>query len=87
MLTIKIPQQCHWHCSSVFTINLEHISFTPCSSVSIVNFKQVNAGRAWLLFESATISSCKVHWQYFLDHYENKAWIGRSSIYSYFSIL
>ena len=28
--------------SGVFIINFEH--FTPCSSVSIVNFKQLNAG-------------------------------------------
>ena len=33
---------CHWCRSGVFIVNFEH-NFTPCSSVSIVNFDQVNA--------------------------------------------
>ena len=34
-LTIKTPERCHWH------------YFTLCSSVSIVNFEQVNASWPW----------------------------------------
>ena len=41
-LTIKIPEQRHWRRSGVFVVNFERISL--CSSVSIVNFEQVNAG-------------------------------------------
>ena len=25
-LTIKIPEQCHWHCSGIFIVNFEHTS-------------------------------------------------------------
>ena len=42
-LTIKTPERRHWHRwrrSGVFIVNYEHIT---CSSVSIVNFEQVNA--------------------------------------------
>ena len=37
-LKIKTPERCQWRRSGVFVFNFEHIS-TPCSSVSIVNFK------------------------------------------------
>ena len=40
-LTIKTPERRQWRRSGVFTVNLY---FTPCSSVSIVNFEHVNAG-------------------------------------------
>ena len=40
-LTIKTPDRRHWRRSGVFIVNFEH---TPCSSVSIVNFEQVNSG-------------------------------------------
>ena len=45
-LTIKIPERRHWHRSGTFVVNFEQLwtYFTPCSSVSIVNFEQVNAG-------------------------------------------
>ena len=39
-LTIQTPEQRHWHRSGVFIVNYEHITF---STVSIVNFEQVNA--------------------------------------------
>ena len=26
MLTVKIPERCHWHCSGVLIDNFEHIS-------------------------------------------------------------
>ena len=53
-LTIKIPERRHWRRSSIFIINFEHIS-NLCSSVTIVNFEQVNAdwvGNVW--FSSGT---------------------------------
>ena len=40
-LTIKTPERCYWRRSGVFIVNSEHISL--CSSVSVVNFEQVNA--------------------------------------------
>ena len=42
-LTIKTPKQHQWRRFGVFIVNFEHISHL-CSSVSIVNFEQVNAG-------------------------------------------
>ena len=39
-LTIKTPERHQWGHSSVFIVNLEHISHL----VSIVSFEQVNAG-------------------------------------------
>ena len=51
-LTIKTAEQCYQLRSGVFIVNFEHV-FTPCSSISIVNFEQVNAGRevdGWLHF-------------------------------------
>ena len=42
-LTIKTPKRRHWRRFDVFIDNFEHISHL-CSSVSIVNCKQVNAG-------------------------------------------
>ena len=41
-LTIKTPVRRHGHRSGVFIANFEHI-FTPFTSVSIVDFEQVNA--------------------------------------------
>ena len=41
-LTIKIPERCHWRRSGILIVNFEQIS--PCSSVSLVKFEQVNAG-------------------------------------------
>ena len=41
-LTLKIPELGHWRRSGVLIVDFEH--FTPCSSVSIVHFEQVNAG-------------------------------------------
>ena len=40
-LTIKTPERRHWRHSGVFIVNLTY--FTPCSSVSIVNFERVTA--------------------------------------------
>ena len=42
---MKTPDRRHWRRSGVFIVNFEH-NFTSCSSVSIINFVQVNAG--WL---------------------------------------
>ena len=42
-LTIKTPKRRHWRRFDVFIVNVEHISHL-CSSVSINNFEQVNAG-------------------------------------------
>ena len=42
-LTIKTREQCHQPRSGVFIVNFVTY-FTPCSSVSIANFEQVNAG-------------------------------------------
>ena len=42
-LTIKPPKRCHWRRFGGFIVNFEHISHL-CSSVSIVNFEQANAG-------------------------------------------
>ena len=39
-LIIKTPKRCHWRRSGAFIINF---TFTECSGVSIVDFKQVNA--------------------------------------------
>ena len=46
-LTIKSPERRHWRYSGVFIVNFKTY-FTPCSSVSIVNFEHVNAGREFL---------------------------------------
>ena len=43
-LTIKTPERGRWYCSGVFIVNFVTY-FTPFSSVSIVNFERVNAGR------------------------------------------
>ena len=42
-LTIKPPKRHHWRRFGGFIVNFEHILHL-CSSVSIVNFEQVNAG-------------------------------------------
>ena len=42
-LTIKTPKRRHWRGFGFFIVNFEHISHL-CSSVSIVNIEQVNAG-------------------------------------------
>ena len=51
-LTIKTSEQCHWHHSSMTSFRYlfcwRWIYFTPCSSVSIVNFDQVNTSWAIL---------------------------------------
>ena len=43
-LRIKTPERRQWRRSGVFIVNFEHITFLPCSSVSIINFEQVNTG-------------------------------------------
>ena len=43
-LTIKTPEWCHWRSPDVFIVHFEH--FTPCSSVSNVNFEHVTTGWA-----------------------------------------
>ena len=40
-LTIKITEWRHWHRSGVFIVRTY---FTPCFTVSLVNFEQLNAG-------------------------------------------
>ena len=42
-LTIKTPKRRHWHRFGVFIVIFERISHL-CSSLSIVNFEEVNAG-------------------------------------------
>ena len=42
-LTVKTPERRQWRRSSVFIVNFEHIS-TPCFSVYIPHFEQVNSG-------------------------------------------
>ena len=39
---IKTPKRRHWRRSGVFIVNFEHILHIFLSSVSIVDFKQVN---------------------------------------------
>ena len=54
-LTIKTPEQRHWHRSGVFIVNFEYISHLVLSSVSVVNFEQVIAN--WInIFSKLTIS-------------------------------
>ena len=58
-------EQRHWCRSDVFIVNFEH--FTPCSSVSIVNFEQVNAGliiAERLLLESYLLILLLFNFQY-----------------------
>ena len=43
-LTIKTPELRQWRHSGVFIVNFKH--FTPFSSVSIVDFEQVNV--SWI---------------------------------------
>ena len=48
----KTPEQHQWRHCGVFIVNFEHI-FSPCYSVSNVNFEQIDAGReagGWLQF-------------------------------------
>ena len=42
---IKTPERRHWRRSGVFIVNFEHTfsTFTPFSSVSIVDFEQSNS--------------------------------------------
>ena len=42
-LTLKTPERRHWRRFGVFSVNF-WTNFTPCSSASIVDFEQVNAG-------------------------------------------
>ena len=44
-LRIKPPKQCHWRRFGGIIVNFEHISHF-CSSISVVNFEQVNASWA-----------------------------------------
>ena len=73
-LTIKTPEQPQWRLKNLWTY------FTPCPSVSIVNFEQANAGwkrkeRASKMFEKDVIFVvCDIvigdfpkFWQTFLD--------------------
>ena len=48
-LTRKTPERRHWRRSGVFIDYFEH--FTPCSSVSIINFEHLIAG--WEAFRAA----------------------------------
>ena len=48
-LTIKTPKRRYWRRFGVFIVNFEHISH-PCSSDSIVNFEQINAGWVELIY-------------------------------------
>ena len=51
-LTIKTRERRNWRRSGVFIINFGTY-FTPCSSVFIVNFEQVNTG--WVVFSALGI--------------------------------
>ena len=55
-LTIKTTERPQCRRSGIFIVNFEHI-FTPCSSVSIVDFEHVIAGWAW----SKMNGSCSVN--------------------------
>ena len=48
-LTVKPPKQRQLHRFGGFIVNFGHISYL-CSSVSIVNFEQVNPG--WVIFSA-----------------------------------
>ena len=54
-LTIKTPKRRQWRRFGVFIVNFEHISHL-CSSVSIVNFEQVNADWVYVNENSVSIS-------------------------------
>ena len=45
---VKTPERRQCRRSGAFIVNFEHIStyFTPCSSISVVNFEHVTAGWA-----------------------------------------
>ena len=43
-LTIKTQDRRNWRSPAVTIVNFEHF-FSTCSSVSIVNFEQANAGK------------------------------------------
>ena len=58
-LTITIPERCQWRRFDVFIDNFEHISHLY-SSVSIVNFEQVNAGRGTILNKDYWIFLAKI---------------------------
>ena len=61
-LTIKTTKRCPWRRSGVFSVNFEHI-FTRCSSVSIGNFEQVNAGweaDGWLHFIKRFLTNSRI---------------------------
>ena len=59
-LTIKPPKRRHWHRFGGFIVNFEHISHL-FSSVSIVNFEQVNAGwNGWKTIENIKLSRRQV---------------------------
>ena len=44
-LIIKTPERLQWSCPGVFIVNFEQ--FTPCSSISIVDFGKINA--SWVI--------------------------------------
>ena len=48
-LKIKTPKLRQWRRSGVLAVNFKHIS-TPCSTVFIANFKQVNA--SWVVLQT-----------------------------------
>ena len=54
-LTIETPERRQWRCFGVFIVNREK-NLTLCSSVSIVNFEQVNAG--WLMSQIMQLRLC-----------------------------
>ena len=51
---MKEAKRRQWRRSGVFIVNFEY-HFTSCSSVSIINFEQVNAVWVALLIVNATI--------------------------------
>ena len=58
MLTIKTPELCHWSLASFYCLDCElRTYFTPCSSVSIVNFEQ--AGKCQLGHEFCCVAAWK----------------------------
>ena len=73
-LTIKTPKRLHWRRFGVFIVNFEHISHF-CSSVSIVNFEQVNAG--WTI----------TYWRHLAKVIDKKAIVGENYIWHYLVLL
>ena len=61
-LTVKPTKQRYWHHFGGFIVNSEHISHL-FSSVSILNFEQVNAGWAIILYQICRDNSFKWKWE------------------------